>query len=145
MPLQLSENEGALFVGPFDPDRPDPEQVKQAGVLGPLAHLAGGGGQPTHHPGLLQGLAGQPLAIALTGRQVIKDRLGIAKDGVAVFEYGHLAEGIEGQKGLLLVLASHQVDAHPFVGEAEQFEQQAHLVAVAGEFVAVETKHDAEG
>ena len=117
----------------------------QPGAFRPLAHLTGGGGEPAHHPGLAEGIGGQPLAIPLPGRQIEEDRLGVAKDGAVLLQDGHLAEGIERQEGLPLVFAGHQIDTNPGVGDAEQLEQQAHLVAVAGEFVAVELDHGRQG
>lgn len=56
-----------------------------------------------------------------------------------------MAEGVERQERLALVLPLDQIDADPFVGNAQQLEQQAHFVAVAGEFVAVEAEHGIDG
>jgi DNA helicase-2/ATP-dependent DNA helicase PcrA len=70
------------------------------------------------------------IAIALAGGQIEEDRLGVAEDGGAVLQNGHLAEGVEGEEGGLAVLAAVEVDLDGLEVDAQLVERELHLLGV---------------
>ncbi|MCY1413814.1 hypothetical protein D9M71_292510 [compost metagenome] len=102
-----------------------------------LMHLIGGVAQPAGDMSLLQGVFGEPRG-GVAARQIDKYGLGVGYRLVLVHQYRHLAARIDGEEFRTLLRASWQIDMHHFGLLADQFEEQAHLVAIAGKGEVVE-------
>ncbi|MNF63408.1 hypothetical protein D3C84_451110 [compost metagenome] len=102
-----------------------------------LVHFIGGVAQPTGDMGLLQRVIGEPGCGVAPG-QINQYGLGVGYRLVLVHQYRHLAARIDGEEFRTLLRASWQIDMHHFGLLADQFEEQAHLVAIAGKGEVVE-------
>ena len=91
---------------------------------------------------LALGVGRQPLTLGIVlARQIHEARVRVGDRESAVLQGGHLAERIQREIRLALVLAAVHVELDELVGLAQQREQQAHLVAVDRSFGRVDADH----
>ncbi len=119
------------------------EHGDQAGRCRTEGELPGRYRQPALHLGCGSWLFGQPAAFAVLFGQVHQDGVGVAEDHTVVVDHRHLAEGVDGQETLLLVLALGQVDEDDLGGQLQQRQHQLDTVSVAGQGEVVELDRSA--
>ena len=105
----------------------------------PGMEWAGGGREPTLHPGLPDRVARQPFAAAIGAGQINQDRIGVGQYRAAVINHRHLAKAVQGGEELRRFMRTLlEVHQDKFTRQPQQGQHQFDPVGVAGQGKTIE-------